>query len=132
MIQPNVSALENDEIKFDNCVIFSSNSYLIIYYPNNYTKGNYTKVIFNNCNISSYTNVVTFAYGYAKPSKGYLELNNCMLYLPNLTVFFDCYPQYLENIENFNINFINTPINNSISILCSYLQNNNHINIKVS
>ena len=132
LIQPNVSALENDEIKFDNCVIFSSNSYLIIYYPNNYTKGNYTKVIFNNCNISSYTNVVTFAYGYAKPSKGYLELNNCMLYLPNLTVFFDCYPQHLENIENFNINFINTPINNSISILCSYLQNNNHINIKVS
>ena len=131
-IQPNVVAEESDEILFTDCTISSSSEYLIKYSPFNYTKGNYTKVKFYNCNISSPGNIITFAYGYAKPSKGYLELNNCTLTLPNLKIFFDCFPQYIENIEDFNIILTNTSLNDSISILSNNLKNNPNINITIS
>lgn len=131
-IQPNVVAEESDEIIFTGCTISSYSEYLIKYSPFNYTKGNYTKVKFYNCNISSPTNIITFAYGSAKPSKGYLELNNCNLTLPNLTIFFDCYPQYIENIESFNILLINTPISDNISMLGSSLSINQNITVTIS
>ena len=105
---------------------------MIKYAPYGYTKGNYTKVTFDNCNISNITNGNLFAYGYAKPSKGFLNLNNCILNLPNLNIFFDCSISYLENIENFNIILINTPLNDSISILNDKLKNNPNINITIS
>lgn len=131
LIQPSVSASETDKIKFINCTISSSNDYLIRYSPNNYTKGNYTKVIFDNCNISSKSNIKTFAYGYAKPSKGYLELNKCIINLPNLVIFFDCYPAYLENIQDFKILLIDTPINDNISMLGDQLKENINITVNI-
>ena len=108
-IQPNVVAEESDDIIFTECTISSSNEYLIRYSPFNYSQGNYTKVSFNKCNISNTKSGKLFAYGYAKPSKGFLELNACVVNMPNLNTFFDCYPSCLENIEDFNIILINTP-----------------------
>ena len=132
LIEPNVAAEETDEIIFTNCTISSSNDYLIKYTPYSYTKGNYTKVIFDNCSISNATKGSLFAYGEAKPHKGFLKLNDCILKLPNLNTFFDCYPSYLENIEDFNIILINTPLNDSVSVLSDKLKNNPNINITIS
>lgn len=131
LIQPNVVAEETDEIVFTNCTISSSSEYLIKYSPFNYTKGNYTKVIFNTCTISNTTNGKFFAYGYSKPSKGFLELISCNINMPNLTIFFDCYPQYLDYIENFKIILLNIPINNNFNMLGEKIKDNSHITVSV-
>lgn len=108
-IEANVQGNEDEVIQFNNCEINSTDSSLVYYKPHNYTVGNFTKVQFNNCNINSNT-INTFAYGHSKPANGFLEINNCSVNLPNLTLFFDCWKGYLENIKDFNIKIINTDL----------------------
>lgn len=108
-IEANVQGNEDEVIQFNNCEINSTNDVLVRYCPHNYTVGNYTNIQFNNCDINSDT-ITTFAYGYSKPANGVLETNSCNVNISNLTLFFNCYPSYLENIKDFRINIINTNI----------------------
>ena len=108
-IEANVQGNEGEVIQFNNCDINSTNDILVRYSPHNYTVGNYTNVQFNNCNINSDT-ITTFAYGYAKPTNGVLEINSCNVNMPNLTLLFNCYPQYFENIKDFTIKIVNTDL----------------------
>ena len=105
-------------IQFNNCEINSTNNELVTYKPFSYTVGNFTKILFNSCNINSDT-ITTFAYGDAKPANGVLELNGCEVNLPNLTLFFNCYPSYLENIKNFTIKIIN------VDLICENILHDN-------
>lgn len=108
-IEANVQGNEDEVIQFNNCDINSTNDKLVIYKPHNYTVGNFTKILFNNCNIDSDT-ITTLAYGESKPANGVLELNGCEVNLPNLTLLFDCWRGYIEYIQDYNIRIINTDI----------------------
>ena len=112
----NVVGDEASRIEFNNCTIGStSTSELLRYGPHNYTEGNYTKVLFKDCDITGDFNL--FAYGYSKPAYGYLEINNCTLTLPNLQTIFETNNSYLELVKDFHINIIGTELNNNVSIL---------------
>ena len=118
-ITPNVTSdVAEDMIIFEDCKInYSSN--FIYYRPFAYSIGIDSKIVFKNCEITNINadNKSLFIDAYAKPN-GYCRFENCTINgLVANQVIFGGYPSYYENITNYRLEFINTPLPSDVVML---------------
>ena len=91
----------------------------IRYSPFAYSIGIDSKIIFKNCEITNINadNKQPFFDAYAKPN-GYCRFEDCTISgLVANQVMFNGYPSRYENITNFRLEFINTPLPSDIVML---------------
>lgn len=118
-ITPNVTSdVAEDMIIFENCKInYSSN--FIHYRPFAYSISIDSKIIFKNCEITNINanNKALFIDAYAKPN-GYCRFENCTISgLVANQVIFGGQPGNYENITNYRLEFINTPLPSDVVML---------------
>lgn len=120
-LEPNVmSDVAEDKIVFENCKMNYSGKF-IYYRPFAYSIGVDSKIIFKNCEITNIKadNAEPFFYAYAKPN-GYCRFEDCTISgLVANQVMFNGYPSNYQNITNYRLEFINTPLPNDVVMLYS-------------
>lgn len=129
-IFPNVNANSNDLILFENCSINCSENNLIYYRPFAYTKGIFTNLDFKDCTITISKTTSPLIYAYAKPN-GSCSFNNCNFNISSIFTIFDGYPSYIDNIIDYNLNFINSPLPESIKLISDTFKSNKNIKIAI-
>lgn len=129
-IFPNVNANSDDLILFENCSINCSENNLIYYRPFAYTKGTFTNLEFKDCIITISKTNSSFIYAYAKPN-GSCEFNNCNFIISSIFTIFDGYPSYIDNITDYSLNFINSPLLENIKLISDTFKSNENIKITI-
>ena len=130
-ISPNVNANSDDLIYFENCTINYSDNNLIYYCPFAYTKGTFTQIEFVECSIKNTdNNIKSLIYAYAKPN-GFIKFLNCIITLPKDLIIFDGYPSNINYITNYSVNFINSPLPNTIQLISTKYNNNSNIKFNI-
>ena len=129
-IFPNVIANSDDLILFENCSINCLENNFIYYRPFAYTKGTFTQLEFKNCSITVNKTTSSLIYAYAKPN-GTCSFNDCNFNLSSISTIFDGYPSYIDNITNYNINFINSPLLANIKLISDTFKSNQNIKITI-
>lgn len=118
-LAPNVTSdVSEDKIVFENCKMNYSGNF-IRYSPFAYSIGIDSKIIFKNCEITNINadNKQPFFDAYAKPN-GYCRFEDCTISgLVANQVIFSGYPSRYENITNYRLEFINTPLPSDIVML---------------
>lgn len=127
-IFPNVNANSNDSILFENCSINCNENNLIYYRPFAYTKGTFTNLEFRDCIITISKTTSPLIYAYAKPN-GSCSFNNCNFNILSIFTIFDGYPSYIENIIDYSLNFINSPLPENIKLISDTFKSNKNIKI---
>ena len=130
-IIPSVLSNSDDLILFKNCNINYTESNFIYYSPAAYTKGTYSQIKFDSCTITNSNSKSTvFIYAYAKPN-GYCYFNNCTIILPSTITIFDGYPTNISYIENYTINFENSPLLSDIKLISDNYKSNSNIKVNI-
>ena len=129
-IFPNVNANSDDLILFENCSINCSENNLIYYRPFAYTKGTFTNLEFKDCIITISKTNSSFIYAYAKPN-GSCEFNNCNFIISSIFTIFDGYPSYIDNITDYSLNFINSPLLENTKLISDTFKSNKNIKITI-
>ena len=118
-MMPNVmSDVAEDIIIFEDCKMNYSSKF-IYYRPFAYSIGIDSKIIFRNCEITNINadNTEPLFYSYAKPN-GYCRFENCTISgLVANQVIFSGYPSNYQNITNYRLEFINTPLPSDVVML---------------
>lgn len=130
-IYPNVFANDTDIISFYNCTLNYKADYFIKYSSNSYDKGTFSKIEFNYCSISNIdNNNKPFIYAYAKPN-GYCKFINCTINIPPLLTIFSGYSNYIYYIEEYLLEFKNTPLPYTVQLISDSFKTNNNIKINI-
>lgn len=127
-IFPNVNANSNDSILFENCSINCNENNLIYYRPFAYTKGTFTNLEFIDCIITINKTTSSLIYSYAKPN-GSCSFNNCNFNISSIFTVFDGYPSYINNITDYSLKFINSPLPENMKLISDIFKSNENIKI---
>lgn len=131
-VSPNVNANSDDIISFSNCTLGYSANNFITYSPYAYSKGTFTNIKFDNCKINNIdNNTNSFVYAYAKPN-GTCTFTNCTLTIPQSIIIFDGYPENIDYITGYSLQFINSTLPSNIQLISPAYKSNPNIKVSIS
>ena len=70
-------------------------------------------------------------YAYAKPN-GNCNFVDCIINIPENSILFDGYPNYISNIENFIIELDNSSLPSNIKLVSDNFTSNTNIKININ
>ena len=130
-IAPNVFANSDDIISFKDCTINYKSNNLIFYSPHAYSKGTFSQISFENCIINNLDNTTNpLLYALAKPN-GFCKFKNCIINIPKTITVFDGYSSNIDYIENFLLEFNNSPLPNEVKLISDSYKSNSNIKINL-